>query len=117
MSAFLDKYVAYGGDAEGVMDRFMGDEELLETCLDQFVAGDDFEVLKGTIEKQDFNAAFECAHALKGVVGNLGITPLYNTICVLVEELRAHDYTRVDEHLADVIAKQEEFVVAYEGMK
>ena len=117
MSSFLEKFAAYGGDVDGVMDRFMEDEELLMTCLKQFVDADEMEVLKDDIEKKDYKHAFETAHALKGVTGNLGLTPLYDTVCVLVESLRAGIYDHVDEQFNAVEEKRKEFVVAYEQMK
>ena len=36
----------------------------------------------------DWTDAFEAAHALKGALGNLSLTPLYTTICELTELLR-----------------------------
>ena len=117
MSAFLDKFAAYGADVEGVMDRFMDDEDLLMTCLDQFVADDEVEQLKEEMDKGDYEQAFEVAHALKGVSGNLGLTPLFQATCVLVEALRHKEYDNLKEQLALVLERREEFVKAYEDMK
>ena len=33
-------------------------------------------------------SAFEAAHTLKGVTGNMGLTPLYDAVCTIVEPLR-----------------------------
>lgn len=117
MSAFLEQFAAYGADVEGVMDRFMEDEELLMVCLDQFVADDEIEQLKEQMGKQDYEQAFEVAHALKGVSGNLGLTPLFEATCVLVESLRHKVYDHVAEELDEVVKQREEFVKAYEQMK
>ncbi len=37
----------------------------------------------------DLTGAFEAAHTLKGVAGNLGLTPLYEAVCAIVEPLRS----------------------------
>ena len=37
----------------------------------------------------DLDAAFEAAHALKGVLGNLGLTPLYEPVAEMTECLRS----------------------------
>ena len=117
MSSFTEKFAAYGADVEGVMDRFMEDEELLLSCLDQFVEEDEIPALKESLEKQDYSQAFEIAHAMKGVTGNLGLTPLYTATCELVESLRAHVYDHVEEQFETVRNKREEFVSAYEKMQ
>ena len=117
MSLFTEKFALYGADVEGVMDRFMEDEELLISCLDQFVEEDELQKLKECLDKKDYDEAFEVAHALKGVTGNLGLIPLYTATCELVESLRAHVYTHVEEQFENVKRKREEFVNAYEQMK
>lgn len=117
MSFFLEQFEKYGADVQGVMDRFLDDEELLMTCLDQFADGNEFEGLQEALNIKDYDKSFEIAHALKGVSGNLGLTPLFNSICVLVEALRAKEYEHIEEQLNDVLEKRKEFVKTYEEMK
>jgi HPt (histidine-containing phosphotransfer) domain-containing protein len=40
------------------------------------------------IKKGDLEAAFHVAHSLKGVLGNLSLTPLYDVIYNMTEFLR-----------------------------
>lgn len=47
------------------------------------------------LSKKDYTEAFEAAHTLKGVAGNMGLTPIYDVICTMVETLRNHDYAHV----------------------
>lgn len=117
MSTFLDKFKAYGADVDGVMDRFMEDEDLLMMCLEQFVQDDEVAQLEEKMEQKDYEEAFEVAHALKGVSGNLGLTPLFQAVCVLVESLRHKKLDNVEEELAQVILKRREFIDAFEQMK
>ena len=39
--------------------------------------------------KKNYKEAFEAAHSLKGVLGNLSLTPLYDKVCEITELLRA----------------------------
>lgn len=117
MSTFIEKFEAYGANTKDVMDRFMGDEEFLISCLDQFVEENEIERLKECIALKDYDGAFEAAHSLKGVTGNLGITPLFEIVSLLVEDLRMKAYDDVENKLQSVLQKADEFCTAYQGMK
>ena len=39
----------------------------------------------------DTHAAFAAAHSLKGSIGNVALTPVYEPICALTELLRGKD--------------------------
>ena len=41
----------------------------------------------------DTQGAFAAAHALKGSIGNVALTPIYEPICALTELLRGKDAT------------------------
>lgn len=107
MSELLDRCREYGADVEGTMERLMDDEELFEMCMMQFSQDEGFAGLKGAIESKDYKAAFEYAHALKGVAGNLGLTPLFNAISEMVEALRIDDYSHVEDQYAQIVKEQE----------
>lgn len=78
----------HGCDVKGALGRVLGDEELYVICLKKFVADDAFENLGKFIEEENIEKAFNESHTLKGVAGNLGITPLYDLLVVIVEKLR-----------------------------
>ncbi len=116
MSNYLDILRDYGADIDGVMDRFMDDEELLADCLVEFMGEDQLLKLRAAIESKDYEESFEVAHALKGVSGNLGLTPLFDKVCVLVESLRAKDYGPVENEFSDVCDAYDKFVTVYESL-
>jgi len=53
------------------------------------------------MESANYEEAYKCAHALKGVVGNLGLTPIFENVSALVEELRNKANAEVDAALAE----------------
>ena len=57
----------------------------------------------------DLDGAFQAAHTLKGVSGNLGLTPLYEVVCDIVEPLRhgekRSDYPAMLEKIEEEFAK------------
>lgn len=95
----------YGADYEGIIDRFMDDAELYEDCFAKFLADRQIALLSDSIAAGDYQAAFQAAHALKGLSGNLGLTPLFTVVCQLVESLRAQDYSQVQTQYEEVAAQ------------
>ena len=47
-----------------------------------------FDSLEQALAENNLGAAFEAAHSLKGVLGNLALTPIYTPVSELTELLR-----------------------------
>ena len=103
----MRKIIEYGADESGINDRFMGNAELYISCLREFVDEPNFGLLEDALTRKDDEAAFEAAHALKGLSGNLGATACYEAICALVETLRARREDGRDEQYAAVVAERD----------
>lgn len=80
----------YGADYGVTMERFMFREEMYLRFLNMMLEDENFPKLKAALEADDLEAAFEAAHTLKGVAANMGLTPLYDAVCEVVEPLRRH---------------------------
>ena len=91
MSGFQDKFSAYGGDYLATMGRFLGKEAMYLRFLDMLFQDESLGQLGEALEAGDMESAFAAAHTLKGVVGNMGLTPLYQSVCTIVEPLRARE--------------------------
>ncbi len=98
----LKKLREYGADIDGAMARFLDDEELYAACYDEFINDACFGNLETAVATKDHTQAFDAAHALKGVAGNMGLTPMYVAIGNIVEPLRAHEYGNLQQLLAEV---------------
>lgn len=88
MPEFKAVFKQYGGDYEATMQRFMGSREMYLRILNMLFNDESVRRLGEALKKQDFTAAFDAAHTLKGVSGNLGLTPLYEAACRMTETLR-----------------------------
>lgn len=99
----LPRLAAYGADVAGTMERFLDDEQLYYKCLLLFIEDVNFAALEQALEAGEEQRAFAAAHTLKGVAGNLGLTPFYLAICQLVEALRAHDPSHLPQLHAEVL--------------
>lgn len=97
MKPFTKKLAAYGADVSTALERFLDDEDLLENCFMLMLEDENFLLLKEQIGNEDYDAAFNSAHALKGVLSNLELTPLLMEVNTLLESLRAKDYSQIME--------------------
>ena len=82
---------AAGIDVEDAMERFMHNEGLMLKFLLRFSEDQSMSQLRLAMEHQDADGAFEAAHTLKGVAGNLSMTGLFHQTGILVEHLRNRD--------------------------
>lgn len=92
----------YGADTAEGLARCMDNEEFYLKMVALGLADERFESLRPVLEAQKLDEAFEMCHALKGVFGNLALTPLYDAISEMTELLRARtemDYMPMYEAL------------------
>lgn len=85
----LEELQIYETDIDGALYRFSGDKQFYASLLMGFLLDPTFSELKKSLDDKDWDAAFTAAHALKGLAGNLGFTPLFHSIGELVILIRA----------------------------
>ncbi|VYU72661.1 Hpt domain protein [Eubacterium limosum] len=102
-----DALCAYGVNFNEVMERFVNDEELYYNCLDSFIDDPSFDGLRDALLAKDYETAFDHAHTLKGVAGNLGLSPLLTAVSDIVEPLRKHDYSNLEQQYDAVRTERE----------
>ena len=93
-------------------------KEGLGRCLNMVRLGlsdENFEKLRTSVEKKDAVAAFEAAHALKGSIGNLALTPIFNPLCELVELLRGKKEMVDTGTLVETILSEHEKLCKLDG--
>ena len=89
----IDTVKEFGADTDEGLARCMNNEAFYLKMIGMGIADERFASLKGVIEAGDYDQAFEMAHALKGVLGNLALTPIYEPMDEMTELLRAGDKT------------------------
>ena len=87
----IDSLKSFGANTDEGLERCMGMEDFYLEMVELGVSDERFDSLLGLLEAGDLDEAFEVVHALKGVIGNLALTPLYETICEITEHLRARE--------------------------
>lgn len=91
MDNFKEVFAAYGVDYDTTLRRFAGNTTLYLRVLRMLPNDKSLEKLGAAIDGGDWDCAFEVAHTLKGVAGNLGLTSLFQAVHTIVESLRARE--------------------------
>ncbi len=100
----LDKLIKYINTSEG-LERCLNNEEFYLRLVNKALNDDSYLKLKEEIDNKNIDEAFKIAHSLKGVLGNLSITPMYEIAYELTELLRNKkdiDYKEYVEKLLEI---------------
>ena len=87
----LESLTAYGAKTNEGMARCMNNESFYLRMVKMTLEDKSFNALKAAMEAEDAHAAFEAAHALKGITGNVSLTPIYEPVCALTDLLRGRN--------------------------
>ena len=112
-------YDAIGGSYESAK-RVMQSDRIIAKFIVKFVDDKSFDTLLGGWESRDAQAAFEGAHALKGVCANLGLDAISAAASELAEQFRPGgertlDDAAVTERIDAIRAKRETAVELIRG--
>ena len=100
----LEALKDFGADTEKGLAMCMGNEALYLRLVGSVPGESRFDDLAKALEAGDYDAAFDAAHALKGVLGNLSLTPLFDKASEITELLRSRtdmDYSSLLAQLTD----------------
>lgn len=105
--AMLNKLEAWGCNTKEALERFVDDEDLYTMCINLFLEDGAFSALENAVATADYGAAFEAAHTLKGVAGNVSAGPLYDAIDVVVGKLRAETYAGLSLDVTKILGHRD----------
>ena len=97
-----------GADVETGLSRCVGNEALYLKLIGMGLGDSKFEELGAALGADDQGKAFELCHALKGVIGNLAITPLFDALSSMTEKLRnreSADYSTMYSNIIEIRSK------------
>lgn len=85
----IDMLRTFGADVDAGLERCLNDEEfyldLIPSALDESY----YRTIENSIKSKDFRSAFDAAHALKGLLSNLALDPIFEPVDEMTEALRA----------------------------
>lgn len=101
----IEELQAYGINTKEGLARCMNNSAFYFRMLGMGLKNASFDKLENLLAEGNLEEAFEQAHAIKGVVGNLAITPIYDKIADITESLRAKkdlDYVSLYKPVKDL---------------
>lgn len=104
----IEELAAYGANVEEGLGRCMDNEGLYLMLVGTIKDESGFDTLSNAIAENDLQTAFEAAHSLKGILGNLAITPLYEPVQEITELLRARTKMDYSQLLTEISSKKDE---------
>ena len=104
----IDSLREYGANVDEGLGRCMGNEALYLKLVATIPGEKNFGKLSESIQNNDLDGAFEAAHALKGVLGNLSLTNMYDKVADITELLRARTEMDYSEKVAEIMNARDE---------
>ena len=104
----VEKLQQFGADTKDGLGRCFGNEALYLRLVATVPTEGNFEKLRTSMANNDLDGGFEAAHALKGVLGNLSLTPICEPVTRITELLRARTQTDYSPLLSEIEEKRAE---------
>ncbi len=104
----IEKLRDFGADVDTGLGRCMNNEGFYLKLVEKSLGDKTYDRLKEAIGNNDLDEAFEAAHGLKGVLGNLSLTPIYDPIYEITELLRVRTEMDYSDKLGVIISKRDE---------
>ncbi len=103
----IDKLNSFGADTTEGIARCCGSEALYIRLIKMIPNEKNFDNLEKALNENDLDKAFEAAHALKGVTGNLSLTPMFEKCCEMTELLRSRTQMDYEPMLAELLGMRD----------
>ncbi len=112
--ALLEDLKVLGVDTEEGLERMGGNSALYERMLFKFLDMMQQSSVQPDFDSNDYEEIIEKAHAIKGVSGNLSLTPIYKAYSEVVSLLRAGEPDKAKAELINVLPVQMEIIKCIE---
>ena len=112
--SMVDELKELGANVDEAMQRFMNNAALYEKMLKKLPNMMKGKQVMEAIETGNIDGVIEIAHTLKGVLGNLSITPLYEAYTDIVALLRQNDMEKAKSILENSFPVEEKVAACIE---
>ena len=85
----LETLKGFGANVEEGLTRCMNNEQFYIMLINKVLNDNKIDLLEQQINEKNLDAAFETAHALKGMYANLSLDPITKPVTEITELLRS----------------------------
>ena len=103
----VDTLRAFGADVDEALVRCMNNADFYLMLVGKAAEDRRLALLAEQISEKNLDAAFETAHALKGMYANLSLTPLTKPVSEITELLRSGTVTDYSALMKEAAAQYE----------
>jgi HPt (histidine-containing phosphotransfer) domain-containing protein len=101
----VDALREYGANVDEGLNRCMNNEAFYLRLVQMALGDAGFGRLEQAVNDGNLESAFEAAHALKGVLGNLSLTPVFDPVSEVTELLRNKENADYAGYVAQIQEK------------
>ena len=105
----IDVLKELGADVTNGVARCANNEEFYLKMVTMALGDNSFDYLKEALTNNDLDSAFERAHALKGVLGNVGLTTLFEPVAEMTEHLRGREDMDYSGYIDTIFSELEKY--------
>lgn len=98
----------WGCDIDGALERMLNDTAFFIECVKAVNNDESFENLDKALKDGNISAAFDAAHNIKGVSGNVGLMPIQKAAEKIVEPLRIGKIDGLQNYCLELNSKNDE---------
>ncbi len=106
----IDELKALGADTADGLARCLNNEAFYIRMVGMGLQDAHFEKLENAIREGRLGDAFESAHALKGILSNLALTPVLAPVVEITELLRAKSDADYETYVKAIEEEREKFL-------
>ena len=97
----IDILRSFGANVDEGLERCLNDEDFYLELIPSTLEESYYKAIEDAINSKNLDAGFEAAHALKGLLANLSLTPILEPVDEITELLRG----RQDVDYSSLISK------------
>ncbi len=112
--SLTDEITKFGVDKEDALKRFLNNQQLFEKMLKKLPNQIRTLPVMEFIDSGDYDQATKNAHTLKGVTGNLSVTPLYKGYTEVVSLLRDNEHEKAAQRYREMLPDIENIIKCIE---
>lgn len=113
--SLINELAALGVNTDEALGRFMNNSALYERLLAKFPESAKAAAVAEQFAAKDHAKALESTHSLKGVTGNLSLTPLYKAYTDIVALIREEKYAEAEALYAEILPTEEKIIACIEA--